>query len=179
MSLLDKIAVLIIFLVLPSAAVFAQSESNEKAPVIALRDLKDKTVRLEDFKGKVILLNFWATWCVPCRAEVPELVRWQKEYQAKGLQIVGITYPPTNPRTVRSFAQKNKINYPILFGTKRTKALFDKGDVMPYSVIIDRDGNIKDRIEGVIFEDEFDEKIKPLLEAGKEAPERYRASMIE
>ena len=162
MSVFNKIALLLIVLTLASA-VFAQSETAEKAPSIALKDLKGKTVRLEEFKGKVVLLNFWATWCVPCRAEIPDLVKWQKEHQAEGLQIIGITYPPTSKVKVRNFARQNKVNYPVLFGSKSTKALFDSGDTMPYSVIIDRDGNIRSRIQGIIFDDEFDEKIKPLL----------------
>jgi len=162
MSLLNKITLLIIFLAPPSLA-SAQSGAGEKIPAVNLTDLKGKIVKLEDFKGKVVLLNFWATWCVPCRAEIPQLIKWQKEYQAKGLQIIGITYPPTNRKRVREFAAANKINYPVLFGSKRTKKLFDKGDVMPYSVVIDKDGNITGQIEGIIFDDEFDEKIKPLL----------------
>jgi len=165
MILFNKIAVLLIFLALSPAA-FAQIDAGEKAPSMVLKDLRGKTVRLDDFKGRVVLLNFWATWCVPCRAEIPELIKWQKEYQAKGLQIIGVTYPPTGKVKVRNFARQNKINYPVLFGTKKTKEIFDKGDVMPYSVIIDGDGNVRARIEGIIFNDEFDEKIKPLLSNG-------------
>jgi thiol-disulfide isomerase/thioredoxin len=100
---------------------------------------------------------------VPCRAEIPALVKWQSEYRNQGLQIIGITYPPANSKRVRRFARKNKINYPILFGFKKTKELFDKGAVLPFSVVIGRDGKIKERIEGIVFDDEFDEKIKPLL----------------
>lgn len=146
----------------------AQINSDEKAPSIALKDLKGKTVNLSDFKGKIVLLNFWAVWCVPCAAEIPELIKWQSEYQKDGLQIIGVTYPPTNKAKVRNFVRKMKINYPILFGWKKTKALFDSGETLPYSVVIDKEGNIKDRIEGVIFADEFDEKIKPLLKPDSE-----------
>ena len=146
--------------------VFAQSNQSKKAPGISLKDLKGKIVRIEDFKGKVVLLNFWATWCVPCRAEIPELIKWQKEYKSRGLQIIGITYPPANRIKVRRFVQRNKINYPILLGSKKTKALFNSGDTMPFTVILGRDGNVKEFIEGVIFPEEFDEKIKPLLESG-------------
>ena len=151
----------------------AQSVQVKKAPDISLKDLKGKTVKIADLKGKVVLLNFWATWCAPCLAEIPELIKWQKEYENKGLQIIGITYPPTNRVKTRNFARRNKINYPILFGSKDTKAMFDSGETMPLTVVIDRDGNIKELIEGVIFAEEFDEKIKPLLEsdANKKAVE--------
>jgi peroxiredoxin len=161
---MKKILILVICLALPVIA-SAQNNQIEKAPAIVLKNLKGKIVRIEDFKGKVVLLNFWAAWCSPCLAEIPELIKWQTEYQSQGLQIIGITYPPTNRVKVRSFVRKNKINYPILFGWRKTKALFDSGETMPFSVVIDREGNIKARIEGVIFDDEFDEKIKPLLES--------------
>ena len=153
-----------ICLALP-AFIFAQSNESKKAPNLSLKDLKGKTVKIEDFKGKVVLLNFWATWCAPCLAEIPELIKWQKEYENQGLQIIGITYPPTNRVKTRNFARKNKINYPVLFGSKKTKAIFEPGETMPLTVIIDRDGNIKELIEGIIFPEEFDEKIKPLLES--------------
>lgn len=160
---LPKIMILFICLFLP-AIVFAQKNQEDKAPAFTLKDLNGKTVRLSDFKGKVILLNFWATWCPPCRAEIPELIKWQKEYEDQGLQIIGITYPPTNRAKVRRFVRQNEINYPILFGSKKTKELFTSAETMPFSVVIDTEGNIKEQIEGVIFDDEFDEKIKPLIE---------------
>ncbi len=157
-----KFLILLICLLLP-AIIIAQNNKPEKAPAIVLKDINGKTLSLEDFKGKVILLNFWATWCPPCRAEIPELIKWQNEYGNQGLQIIGITYPPTNHAKVRRFVRQNEINYPVLFGSKKTKQLFDSGDTMPFSVVIDKDGNIKERIEGIIFAEEFDEKIKPLL----------------
>lgn len=143
----------------------AQSAASKKAPDVSLKDLKGKIVKIEDFKDKIVLLNFWATWCAPCLAEIPELIKWQKEYENQGLQIIGITYPPTSPAKVRSFARRNKINYPILFGSKKTKVMFDAGETMPLTVVIDREGNVVELIEGVIFPEEFDEKIKPLLKS--------------
>jgi thiol-disulfide isomerase/thioredoxin len=159
---MKNILALIFCLILTTLA-FAQENKNEKAPSISLKNLKGQVVRLEDFKGKVVLINFWATWCAPCLKEIPELIKWQTEYQKQGLQIIGINYPPTNQVRVRSFIRQNKINYPILFGSTKTKALFDSTETMPYSVVIDKDGTIKARIEGIIYRDEFEDKIKPLL----------------
>ena len=158
-----KVLTLIIICLALAASISAQSDQNAKVPPISLKDLKGKTVSIRDFKGKVILLNFWATWCPPCLAEIPELIKWQKEYEKQGLQIIGITYPPTSAIKVRNFVRKNKINYPILYGSKKTKALFFAGDTLPISVVIDKEGNIKGLIEGVLFSEEFEEKVKPLL----------------
>lgn len=149
------------FLLITPAVTLAQSP--RPAPRVALRDLKGRTVRLSDFKGKVVLLNFWATWCPPCRAEIPELIKWQREYGSKGLQIVGVTYPPTNRRKVRSFLRAFKVSYPVLWGDKKTKALFDAGETLPFSVVIDHEGKVRENIEGIVLPEEFDEKVKPLL----------------
>jgi len=141
---------------------FAQ-ETAKMVPTLSLKDLNGKIVKLSDFNGKIVLLNFWAPWCAPCAAETPALVKWQQKYKSDGLQIIGITYPPTNATSVRNFVRKKKINYPILFGSKATKRLFDTSDNLPITVVIDRRGNIVDRIDGVIFADEFESKVKPLL----------------
>ena len=130
---------------------------------MALKDLKGRTVRLSDYKGKVVLLNFWATWCPPCRAEMPDLVKWQRQYNKKGLRVIGVTYPPTELSEVKEFVRSAKVNYPILLGEKETKVLFDPGETLPITVVIDREGKVREVIEGILLEEEFEQKIKPLL----------------
>jgi peroxiredoxin len=142
----------------------AQVSVGDDAPAIVLKNTKGATVKLSEFKGKVVMINFWATWCPPCRAEIPELVKWQEQYKDKGLQIVGITVPPTNARHVAAFISKNRVRYPILYGSLKTKALFTKSQVMPLTVVIDRSGKVAAFIEGIVYEDEFKESILPLLE---------------
>lgn len=151
-------------LVLPvvlAAVVYASAQEN--APELSLKDINGKTVRLSDFSGKVVLLNFWATWCVPCRTEIPDLVKKQREYQSQGLRIVGITYPPQDSSEVRRFVRELKINYPVAIGAKETKHAFTTSETLPLTVIINREGKIQGIIEGIMYADEFDEKVKPLL----------------
>ncbi|HEV7376792.1 MAG TPA: TlpA disulfide reductase family protein [Pyrinomonadaceae bacterium] len=133
------------------------------APALTLKDLRGRTVRLSDYRGKVVLLNFWATWCPPCRAEMPALIKWQQQYRGKGLQVIGITYPPTERSEVRRFIRSIKVNYPILLGATKTKTLFDSGETLPITVVIDREGNIRERIEGILLDEEFEQKVRPLL----------------
>jgi thiol-disulfide isomerase/thioredoxin len=145
-----------------SAATAAAGQTVQKAPPLKLRDLRGRSIRLSDYRGKVVLLNFWATWCPPCRAEMPDLVKMQREYK-NGLQVIGVTYPPQTIGEVRRFTRRLGINYPVALGTKQMKGLFDRGETLPLTIIIDREGNVRDRVEGILLPEEFEEKIKPLL----------------
>lgn len=134
-----------------------------KAPQFALKDVNGRTVRLSDYHGKVVLINFWATWCPPCRVEVPDLVRLQNEHGKQGLQIIGITYPPERKTRVQKFARSQKVNYPMILGTRETKNRFSSDETLPLTVVINRDGKVSDIISGILLREEFEEKIKPLL----------------
>jgi thiol-disulfide isomerase/thioredoxin len=173
---MKRISLAFFIVMLFALSSLAQDDGASKAPVIALKDLTGKIVRLSDFKGKVVLLNFWATWCVPCAAEIPELVKWQKDYKSEGLQVIGVAYPPASATKVRRFARQNKINYPVLFGFKATKKLFEPNDTLPVTIIIGKNGNVVDRIEGIIFADEFENKVKPLLRKSTISPPVSRTS---
>ena len=145
----------------------ASAQSVQKAPNLVLKDTRGREFRLSDYRGKVVLLNFWATWCPPCRAEMPDLVRWQRQYRNRGLQVIGVTYPPNDIGEIKSFIRSIKVNYPVALGTKETKALFMEGETLPITVVIDRDQTIRETIEGILLPEEFEVKIKPLLKQSK------------
>lgn len=140
-----------------------QVNAQVKAPQFELRDVNGRTVRLSDYQGKVVLINFWATWCPPCRAEMPDLIKLQTEHAKQGLQIIGITYPPEQKSRVRRFARSLKVNYPIILGTRQIKARFSSDDTLPLTVVVNRDGMVSHIISGILLREEFEEKIKPLL----------------
>lgn len=144
-----------------------RAQPLQKAPNLVLNDIRGRRLRLSEYRGRVVLLNFWATWCPPCRAEMPDLVRWQRKYRNSGLRVVGVTYPPNDIREIRSFIRSLKVNYPVVLGTKETKALFMEGETLPITVVIDRNYTIRETIEGILLPEEFEERIKPLLKQSK------------
>jgi len=154
-----------ILALLCSMSVSAQSNQKD----LSLRDIYGRAFKLSDYNGKVVLLNFWATWCPPCRTEILDLIRLQREYRKAGLQIIGITYPPEKLASVRAFARTAGTNYPLALGSKSTKSTFTSSDVLPITVVVGRDGNVREVIEGILLPEEFDEKIKPLLVSASHA----------
>jgi len=153
------ICIAVLFFFVP---IFAFGQDS-RAPQLTLKDIRGRYVRLSDYRGKVVLINFWATWCPPCRAEIPELIRMQRDYRSRDLQIIGVTYPPQKLATVRRFVRGVKVNYPVGLGTKETKLLFTQSETLPMTIVIGKDGRVQDIIEGILLPDEFEQKIKPLL----------------
>lgn len=158
---MTRAAITAAFLVALSSLVLGQGENP--APKLELKDVEGRDLRLSDYRGKVVLLNFWATWCAPCRAEMPDLVKWQREYKSQGLQVIGVTYPPAKLAEVREFILNIEVNYPVALGKEQTKAIFDNGENLPVTVVIDKKGMIREVIQGIIFPEEFEQKVKPLL----------------
>ncbi len=143
------------------------AESVPAAPIAepVLRDLDGRTHTLAEWRGKVVVLNFWATWCPPCRAEMPEFVRLQYELGGQGLQFVGVAID--EPEAVREFLQENPVNYPILIGDEQAPAWADslgnrlKG--LPFSVVFDPAGQATHSQTGIFRRQQVLEAIKPLL----------------
>jgi len=131
------------------------------AAELSLKDIEGRQIRLSDYRGKVVLINFWATWCPPCRTEIPDLIRLQREHG--DLQVIGVTYPPQTLAEVRRFVRKAKVKYPVGLGSKKMMALFSQSESLPMTILIGKDGRIKDIIEGILLPEEFEQKIKPLL----------------
>jgi cytochrome c biogenesis protein CcmG/thiol:disulfide interchange protein DsbE len=129
------------------------AESGPTAPDFTLQDLSDRNVSLSDFRGKVVVLDFWATWCPPCRMSIPELVKLQKKYQDDGFEVLGISLDDPQDelsRYLTEFKEKYKINYRILrFNSKVMQDYFGmESPAIPTMFVIDRDGKIREKIIG-------------------------------
>lgn len=129
-----------------------------------LNDMNGKRVALADFKGKVILLDFWATWCGPCKVEIPHFVEFQTQYGKDGLQILGVSTDDTADKLV-PYAAEMKMNYPVLQGLGHDALMDAFGPIIgiPVSVLISRDGKICATHTGLTGRDVFEREIKALL----------------
>ena len=130
-----------------------------------LPDLTGRDHALETWRGRVLVINFWATWCAPCREEIPWFVRMQDRYGAQGLQFVGIAID--TPQQIADFARELSINYPLLVGGLATMALVreagNRSGVLPFTLVLDRQGNLVNRYVGGVKEAKLEAVIKSLL----------------
>jgi peroxiredoxin len=140
-----------------------QMEIAKLAPSWELQDLDGKTVHSADFAGKVIVLDFWATWCPPCRGEIPGFIALQKKYAAQGFAVVGVSVDEAGLKTVKAFAEKKGINYPVVLTDSKIVAAYGGIDGLPTTFIIDRSGHIVKQHMGFTEEAEIENEIKPLL----------------
>jgi thiol-disulfide isomerase/thioredoxin len=133
------------------------------APAWSLNDVDGKAVSSTHYSGQVVLLNFWATWCGPCVAEMPGMVNLQDRYRQQGFSIVGISVDEGGPTVVRPFVIRQKLNYQIVMSNGRVENDFGGIEFIPTSFLIDREGNLVDKLIGFTSESDFEAKIRPLL----------------
>lgn len=135
---------------------------NRKAPEFARRDLKGHVVSLARLRGKVVLLNFWAVWCAPCQAEMPEFSAWQREYGSRGLQVVGISMDD-HEAPVRKLVGRLKLDYPIAMGDVKLGELYGGVMGLPLTYLIDRQGVVRARFQGTSDLKQMKDRVIQLL----------------
>lgn len=150
--------------------VFADTATNsskiDSLPRLLLNDLKGRQHDLTEWRGRVIILNFWASWCGPCQIEIPHLIEYQSEYTGKGLQVIGIGLDET--RKLNNYVRTIGINYPVLHANPQwdSRLLQEWGDtigVLPYTVVINRNGQKVYSHAGIFSDEAFSAYVKPLL----------------
>jgi len=145
-------------------AISRTADSRIAAPDWQLNDVDGKLLRLSDFKGKVVILDFWATWCPPCRREIPGFVSIQKKYADKGFTVIGVSVDEQGPSVVKPFMRLLEMNYPVVMGTPKIVVDYGGIEAIPTTFVIDRQGNVVTAYEGFTDQATFESVIAPLLE---------------
>jgi len=115
------------------------------APDFVIKDLQGTSFSLASYKGKVLVLNFWATWCPPCRKEIPDFIEAYREFKDKGLEILGVSVDETTAEALLEWTKKTGINYPIALATPEILRDYEPGEYIPATIIVDRSGRIRYR----------------------------------
>ena len=149
-----------------TAAKLSGEVKGKVAPEWELNTLDGKPVKLSDFRGKAVLLNFWATWCGPCKIEMPWFVELQKQYGSQGLEIVGIAMEDTKSEDIAKFAKEMGVNYTIVRGKEAVGEAYGGVLGLPTTFFVGRDGRMVDQSTGLVSRSEIEDHIKEALAQG-------------
>lgn len=156
-----------------NAAATTAGSNFQPAPDVEFQTLDGKPFRLAELRGRVVLLNFWATWCMPCRAEIPEFNIMQRELKSQGLEVVGVsTSPGDTPEVIKDFQKDLPQEYTVLRGAEEIAEKFGNGPGLPVTHIIDREGRVRQKIIGQRDRATFESLVKPLLGEGTTTAQR-------
>jgi peroxiredoxin len=163
MFFLVPFILLILWWALPWEQAPLGAQGVRVAPDFILKDLSQKKVKLSDYKGKVVILNFFATWCPPCRAEIPDLIKLYRLNKEKGLVVLGVSLDmDVSPQGLVTFVKGMKIPYPILMGTADLAEKYQVNGV-PTTILINREGKVHTRYDGLVSASRFEKDFVSLL----------------
>jgi peroxiredoxin len=140
----------------------AQNLLNKQAPDFTRQDFHGHALHLAGFRGKVVLLNFWATWCAPCQVEMPVFASWQRQYGPQGLQVIGVSMDD-DAAAARKLAERLKLDYPIAMGDARLGLRYGGVLGLPLSLLVDRNGVVRARFQGETDVNVMENRVRELL----------------
>jgi cytochrome c biogenesis protein CcmG/thiol:disulfide interchange protein DsbE len=148
-----------------AVAVFglASCVKQKPTPDFALKDAGGQTVQLSKYHGKVVLLNFWATWCAPCKIEIPWFMEFQREFKDRNFEVLGISMDEDGWAAVRPYMADHQFNYRIVIGNDDVGKLFGEIDDLPTTFLIDREGHVAKKHVGLISKNMYEDEIAALL----------------
>ncbi len=141
-----------------------EDKDRKNAPDFALKDVSGKPVKLSDYRGKVVLLNFWATWCGPCKVEIPWFIDFEKQYKDRDFAVVGVSMDDDGWKSVTPYVSDKKINYRVVIGSDEVTTLYGGVDSLPTTFIIDRTGKVASVHIGLVSKLTYQDEITKLLE---------------
>jgi peroxiredoxin len=149
----------------PVKQVVKDDSKRKHAPDFALKDANGKLVHLADYQGKVVLLDFWATWCGPCVIEIPWFTEFERKYKDRGFEVVGVSMDDDGWKAITPFVAKKKMNYRVVLGDDKTGDQYGGLEALPTTFVIDRNGRIASVHVGLASKKDFEDAIEKLLEA--------------
>ncbi len=153
-----------IIVAFPAANAFAVISKGKLAPDFSLKSMSGENIRLSEMRGKVVMINFWATWCAPCRKEMPLLNDLYNKHKNSGFVLLGVNIDNT-PKNAEKMAKKLGINFPILFDNSKKVSEAYKVSAMPFTIILDRSGKVNQIHKGYLpgYEKKYDAQVSKLL----------------
>jgi len=158
-------------------AVVKPAQARRPAPDFELKDSDGRTVRLSDYRGKVVLLNFWATWCGPCRIEIPWFIEFERTLKDRGFAVLGVSLDEGGWDVVKPYLKQVGVNYRVLLGDDRVATLYGGVDSLPTTFLIDRQGRIAAVHVGLVSKKAYQQGIEALLNDGQPAPAAPRTNL--
>jgi peroxiredoxin len=146
------------------AASVKPDKERKPAPDFALKDADGKVVHLADYRGKVVLLDFWATWCGPCKIEIPWFMEMQRKNKDKGFEVLGVAMDDEGWEAVKPFVTDLRVNYRVVIGNDATAELYGGVDALPTTFLIDREGKIAAVHVGLTSKKDFEDGVAELLQ---------------
>jgi peroxiredoxin len=154
-------------------------KNAKAAPEFSLKDASGQTVHLSDYRGKVVLLDFWATWCGPCKVEIPWFMEFEKQFKDQGFAVLGVSMDEDGWAAIKPYVNERKMNYRVLLGDDKVSTSYGGVDSLPTTLLIDREGNIASVHEGIAQKEEFKNAIVQLLDAPRAgAPITSRGALV-
>jgi thiol-disulfide isomerase/thioredoxin len=138
--------------------------ARKVAPDFTLKDVNGQPVKLNDFKGKVVLLNFWATWCGPCKIEIPWFIEFERTYKDRGFAVIGVALDEEGWEVVKPYIEMRRVNYRVVLGNPQVEQLYGGVESIPMSFVLDREGRVARTHLGLVSKKEYVNDIEQLLE---------------
>lgn len=159
-------------------AAIKPAAKRNSAPGFTLKDSTGKAFNLSDYKGKVVLLNFWATWCGPCKLEIPWFVEFEKNYRDKGFAVLGISMDEEGWEVVKPYVERAKVNYRMAIGNDAMAQHYGGVESLPTSFLIDRDGKIAAVHIGLVSKGDYQKDIEHLLGSARQSSAKPRTAVV-
>ncbi len=147
----------------PAETALKHGEKRNQAPDFELTDADGRKVKLSDYKGKVVLLNFWATWCGPCKLEIPWFADFEKRYKDQGFAVLGVSMDEDGWDAVKPYIEAKQVNYRVMVGTDAVGQLYGGVEALPTTFLIDREGKIAATHIGLVMKRDYEDEIAELL----------------